>query len=630
MKAMLYRIENGQFYFEDMLILSDINVELSDGDRVGLIGENGSGKTTLLNILIGKYELERGTKSKKRDLSVGYLEQNSSFESDKTVLEEMRTCFADVLRLEERMREIERLLPETETDGIEYRSLSNEYSEAKKRFEGLDGYNVDVKIKTVLNGMGFLGQYDRICSTFSGGEKTRLALSRLLIKNPEVLILDEPTNHLDFSTLFWLEDYLSTYKGAILTVSHDRSFLDKVVNRIWELKNTKITCWKGNYSKYKEFKEEWLIATKKEYEKQQVQIADMKDYVARNLVRATTAKSAQSRVKKLAAMELIEKPDERVSTPTFVFEKAIDPTKEVLKVTGLDLYAGDKELLKNADMLVLRGQKVGIVGENGAGKSTLLKKILGTFGTFDDNIIFGKNVSISYYDQENVNLNFDATVRGEMWDKFPRMTEYDIRRALGRMLFEDEDMDKRISSLSGGERAKLGFAEMMMKKSNFLILDEPTNHIDLAAREALEKALKEFDGTVLFVSHDRYFLNSVADKIVAIESGTLKEYPMRFSEYIAVKKSEQKAEEPVAIKEKKQKTGYRDAKSRSEEVKRKNALKKTEEEIIALEARQSELSEEMQKPEVSSDYSKLKPVLEETEEIKSRLEELYALWENLA
>lgn len=627
---MLFNIENGKFYFEDMLILSDVNLSLSDDDRVGLIGENGSGKTTLLNIIMGKYELDDGSISKKRGINIGYLEQNSSFESDKTVLEEMRLCFSDILKLEERMREIENILPTVEVDGTEYRRLSNEYSEAKKRFEGLDGYNVDVKIKTVLNGMGFLGQYNRICSTFSGGEKTRLALSRLLLKNPELLILDEPTNHLDFSTLYWLEDYLSTYKGAILTVSHDRSFLDKVTQKTWELKNTKVTTWKGNYTKYKLLKDEWIASTKKEYEKQQVQIADMKDYVARNLVRATTAKSALSRVKKLEAMEIIEKPDERVSTPTFVFQKAIDPTKDVVKITGLDLFAGEKELIRSGEMLVGRGEKVGIVGENGAGKSTLLKRILSSFGTFEDNIVFGKNVSISYYDQENVNLNFSATVRGEMWDKFPRTSEYDIRRALGRMLFTDEDMDKRISSLSGGERAKLGFAEMMMKSSNLLILDEPTNHIDLAARESLEKALKEFDGTVLFVSHDRYFLESVADKIYAIENKSLTEYKMKFSSYMAQKKAATNVETEEVVKEKRPNVSYRDSKARSEEVKRKNALKATEEEIALLEERQSFLQQEMLNPEVSSNYTKLKPVLEETEENKKRLDELYELWESLA
>ncbi len=628
---MLFNIENGQFYFEDMLILSDINVSFSDDDRVGLIGENGSGKTTLLNIIMGKYELDGGMIAKKRGMTIGYLEQNTSFESDKTVIEEMRLCFSDILKLEERMREIEKIIPTLEVDGIEYRRLSNEYSEAKKRFEGLDGYNVDVKIKTVLNGMGFMGQYDRVCSSFSGGEKTRLALSRLLLKNPELLILDEPTNHLDFSTLYWLEDYLSSYKGAILTVSHDRSFLDKVAEKTWELKNTKLTVWRGNYTKYKQLKEEWVASTKKEYEKQQVRIADMKDYVARNIVRATTAKSAQSRVKQLEAMEIIEKPDERVATPTFVFEKAIDPTKDVVKIKKLELFAGDKELIKNGDMLVGRGEKVGIVGENGAGKSTLLKRILSSFGTYEDNIVFGKNVYISYYDQENGNLNFSATVRGEMWDKFPKSTEYDIRRALGRMLFEDEDMDKKISSLSGGERAKLGFAEMMMKSSNFLILDEPTNHIDLAARESLEKALKEFDGTVLFVSHDRYFLESVADKIYAIENKSLNEYKMKFSAYIAKKKATEKAESEEEPKEKKKPvTQYRDAKARSEEVKRKNALKAAEEEIARLEERQSELQNEMQKPEISSNYTKLKPVLEETEKNKERLDELYELWEGLA
>lgn len=623
---MLFRVLNGQFYYDDMLILKDVNLTFDDGDRVGLIGENGSGKTTLLSVITQSKTLYSGELSIKRDLKIGYLKQNSGLSSNNTVIEEMRLCFSSLLALEKKMREIEMLLPEIEVDSIKYRQLINTYSEAKKRFEGLDGYNIDVKIKRVLNGLGFSNLDNRLCSTFSGGEKTRLALAKLLLSEPDLLILDEPTNHLDFSTLFWLEEYLATFKGAILVVSHDRYFLDKTVNKIWEIEDKGIKVWRGNYTKSRETKEEWIKATKKQYDNQQVEIAKMEDYVAKNLVRATTAKSAQSRVKKLESLERIENPIKTIKHPVFLFESGITPTKYVLTVNNLDLKAGEKELFKGGNFTIERGDKIGIIGENGVGKSTLLKKILSMEKEFDRQIVFGKNVAISYYDQENLNLNLESTVINEMWDKYPKSTLYEIRKSLGRMLFTEEDMDKKVSSLSGGERAKLGFAEMMMKKSNFLILDEPTNHIDLMAREELEKALTSFDGTILFVSHDRYFLEKVATKLIEIK-GSVIEHNYGFREYLLQKRIAN--EEREIVQEKPIKTNYRNAKMRSEEVKKKNQLKEIEEKIANIEERQKVLNEEISDSNIYSDYEKLKIKLEEIEENKLLLDNLYEEWESI-
>jgi len=632
---MIFAIENGQFYYEDNLILQDICVSVEKGERIGIIGENGAGKTTLLNLIIGKLSLDEGEIFVRKNLAIGYLEQNGGLESENTVLEEMRLVFGDLLSLENKMRALEQMLPTFKEDSVEYRKCATEYSEAKKRFEGLDGYNVDVKIKTVLNGMGFLGLYERKCSTFSGGEKTRLAICKLLLQEPDLLILDEPTNHLDFKTLFWLENHLKNYKGAILMVSHDRYFLDELSNKTWEIKNCKLKEYKGNYTRYKELKAEWAKTAQKEFDKQQVEIAKMEDYVARNLVRATTSKSAKSRVKKLEKMERLEKPDLSENIPVFSFEKGLDPTKDVLKVVDLELFAGEKKLINCGNFTVKRGEKVAIIGENGTGKSTLLKSVINSFGKYEKNIVFGKNVFLSYYDQENSNLNFENQVRLEMWDKFPKATEFGIRRALGRMLFSDEDMEKKISVLSGGERARLGFALMTMKSANFLIFDEPTNHVDLPTRESLEKALKEFDGTVLFVSHDRYFLSSLATKVVEIVDCNLQENEMGFSEYLKAKEAEKAKLEQERIdleKEKaktEQKSTYRGAKERAEEVKRRQQLKAAEEEIEKLELRNLEISSCMQTEEVASDYSKLKPLLDEMEQNKIKLDNLYLIWENL-
>lgn len=628
---MLFSINDGQFYYEDMLILQKVNVTFQEGDRVGLIGENGSGKTTLLSVITKSQTLYGGELSIKRDLRIGYLKQNSGLISNNTVIEEMRLCFKELIQLEKRMREMELKMGEVEVNSCKYRQIASEYSEAKKKFEGLDGYNIDVKIKTVLNGLGFINLYDRVCSTFSGGEKTRLALAKLLLSEPELLILDEPTNHLDFSTLFWLEEYLTIFKGAILTVSHDRYFLDKVTDKIWEIEDKTIKVWRGNYTKSMELKEQWIQATKKEYDNQQVEIAKMQDYVNRNLVRATTAKSAQSRVKKLESLEIIENPIKKVKSPTFCFESEIEPTKKVIVVDNLTLYAGDKKLFENGSFTVLRNEKVAIVGENGAGKSTLLKFILASEKEYRKDVVFGKNLFISYYDQENLNLNMQNTVINEMWDKYPRSNLYEIRKSLGRMLFDEEDMNKKISSLSGGERAKLGFAVMMMKKSNFLIMDEPTNHIDLIAREQLEKALNEFEGTILFVSHDRYFLERVATKIVEIKNG-INEYQCGFNQYLVEKEKEKTNSCDVVKKvvEKEQSVNFRSSKMRSEEVKRKNKLAQIEKDISDKEEEISSINNELNDPAAYVDYEKVKPKLEKIEILKKDLENLYNEWESLS
>ena len=635
---MITTLDNITFSYKDEIVLDKLSLTIGDNDRIGLIGENGSGKTTLINLIVGRLIADSGDIFSRRNLTIGYLEQNSGLESEITVMDEMRTCFSSLLKMESRMREIEQLMAELNEDTTsEYRALANEYNHLKKGFEGLDGYNVDVKIRTILNGMGFLNLYDRIISTFSGGEKTRLAIAKLLLQSPDLLILDEPTNHLDFETLTWLEEYLRTYKGGLLIVSHDRFFLDKTVNLIWEIEDQKIAAFKGNYTKYKELKRHHVEHMLKEFDKQQEEIAKMEDYVARNLTRASTAKSAQSRIKKLDALDRIDKPITIKKNPKFLFTKGYDPTKEIVRITNLTLTAGEKVLFENGNVLVPRGEKVAIVGENGTGKSTLLRSIIRAFEEKKDDCeyVFGKNIAMSYYDQENLNLNFDNTVMDELWDKYPRSNVYELRKTLGRMLFEEEDMTKKVSVLSGGERARLGFAIMMLTQSNFLVLDEPTNHIDLETRESLEKSLVEYDGTVLFVSHDRYFLNAIATKVIRISKDGITTYNMGFNDYLN-KISEENAEQVLLEKAEKlknvkidNKTQFKNTKERKEEARLKIELKNLENEISALEKEEVSLNNDMTKPEIASDYELFLPIMERLEALQQEINNKFAEWEIL-
>ncbi len=629
-------LDNITFSYKDESILKDLSGVVSEEDRIGLIGENGSGKTTLLNIIAKKISVDEGNVFSKRNLTIGFLEQNSGLSSNLTVYKEMQTCFEHLLKAEEKMRELEQRMANIDHSGREFISISNDYHELKKIFESGDGYNIDVKIKTVLNGLGFIGLYDRVVETFSGGEKTRLAIAKLLLLSPELLILDEPTNHLDFETLSWLEGYLKNYKGSLLIVSHDRFFLDRTVNKIWELENKKINVFKGNYTKYKELKVHWFESTLKEYEKQQAEIAKMEDYVARNLVRASTAKSAQSRVKKLEALTRIERPNIDKKHPIFAFEKGIEPTKEIFALKELNLYAGEKLLFSDGSFSLKRGEKIAIVGENGRGKSTLLRYLVKDFSdryrTIEENpnLEFGKNIQMSYYDQENLNLNFSNTVIDEMWDKYPRSDINTIRTNLGRMLFAEEDLSKKVGVLSGGERARLGFSIMMMKESNFMVLDEPTNHIDLQTRESLEESLVNFDGSILFVSHDRYFLSSVATKIVEIGENGITQFEMGFDQYLEKRAELSLANQNIkTVKEKKQPNDYKNAKERKEQAKTRLRIKEIEKELETLENEKQLLSNQMLKEDVVKNYQLMQEILEKSNTIDEKIIQLYDEWEEI-
>lgn len=629
---MLISLENVRFGYDDKIILDNISFTVSEKERIGFIGANGEGKTTLIKLMTGVLFPDEGQIYKKTGLKIGRLEQNGGLESEKTVYEEMRSVFAFVYNSMERLREIEQKLATVPFQSKEFHDLSAKYEQLERAIAAADGYNAEVKIKTVLNGMGFGGKYEQKISTMSGGEKTRLKLCRLLLEEPEILFLDEPTNHLDVSTLFWLEDYLKNYRGAIFTVSHDRYFLDAIVSKIFELENCRIQTFRGNYSKYKVLKAEKYEHDLKEYERQQEEIADLKDYVARNIVRATTAKSAQSRVKKLESMELLEKPVPPPKPPKFSFETMEKSEERALSVSGLSLSAGGKFLFSDANFEVRRGEKIAIVGENGTGKSTLIRTLV---QKRDPSVRWGRFNKVGYYDQENADLDPDETVLGALWHKHTGMTQTQARALLARAKLTDEDMEKKVRSLSGGERAKLSLVLLEALCANFLVLDEPTNHLDLLARESLEEALKAFAGTLLFVSHDRYFISNIAEKILEIENGKITLYPCRYEEYTALKKVQaddkaaaeraEKAEERAVQNT----ASYRSKAERAEEARKKQKIKEIEKKISDTEKEIAAINEEIAKPEIAADYKLLNEKCARLDELHAIAEKLYEEYETL-
>ena len=627
---MLLSADNLHFGFNGGSLLEKVTFSLNEGDRVGLIGGNGEGKTTLIRLMLGELECESGSLFRKNAIRIGYLAQNGGYDSANTVFEEMREIFSADIKAMDALRDIENKIATVDERSDEYRILSAKYESLNKQIAARDSYNFEVRIRTVLNGMGFENVYDQPISTMSGGEKTRLKLCRLLLEEPELLILDEPTNHLDMKTLFWLEDYLVSFKGAILTVSHDRYFLDKLVNIIYELENKKLSVFKGNYTKYKVLKAEKTAHLLKEYEKQQEERAHMQEYVDRNLVRASTTKMAQSRRLALEKMELIEKPALPPAPPRFVFTYTDKPYERVLEVDGLKLVAGEKLLLENASFTLMRGEKCAVIGDNGTGKSTLIKEIV---QGKNPAVRFGRFVKLACYDQENANLNPNDTVLGELWGRHPLWEQTKVRSILAQAGLPAEDMDKKIYMLSGGERAKLALAVFECENGNFLILDEPTNHLDLPARESLEAALKAFDGTLLFVSHDRYFIRALAGKILELEDGKTTEFSGAYDEYMAYKSSSKATEKKVEstpAPSVSQKDGYhRSKEERAADAKRRTRIKKIEEEISALEEESEALNADLTDPAVTSNFPLLTEKCNRLEEIKNLLDQLYAEYETL-
>lgn len=643
---MLLNVEHLYKYFNGQALLKDINFTVEDREAVGLIGINGCGKSTLLNIITGSEGYDKtpeglGSVNIAGKASIGFLRQNSGLNSELTIGEEMKNAFAPLLETLDKMKVLEKKM----ADGGDIDDISHEYAELSSYFEARDGYRIDVKIKQVLNGMGFGSTpTDRVISTLSGGEKTRLALAKLLLEEPNLLILDEPTNHLDFETLMWLEDYLKGYKGAIIIVSHDRYFLNKVCTRICEIEQGRLTSYRGDYSSYLVQKKMNSERQLKEYEAQQKEIAKLEDYVAKNLVRASTSKMAKSRQHMLDRIERIDKPLMYTKPPKIKLEYDIEPTKDIVRVVDCPLVVGEgadkKELIKSLTMNVRRGEHVAIIGANGIGKTSILKLIQGIIPHEGGNISWGGNVKISYFEQEHAILDPHKTVLEEIMDRYPRLSEQQARSVLGAVLLTGENVFKPISVLSGGERAKLCFAIMALNRGNVLVLDEPTNHLDLSTKEVLEDALAEFGGTIILVSHDRYLLNKVASRIIEIKHDEVNSYEGNFDAYSeAVNAARQlkmqseaeikRAEEEKAYKENKAKQ-YRSKEQRAADAQKRNRIREIEKEIEDTEVLIFELENAISDPEIASDYSKMSEKCKELEEAKTALDQKMDEWAELS
>lgn len=643
---MLLNVEHLYKYFNGQALLKDINFTVEDREAVGLIGINGCGKSTLLNIITGSEGYDKtpeglGSVNIAGKASIGFLRQNSGLNSELTIGEEMKNAFAPLLETLDKMKVLEKKM----ADGGDIDCISHEYAELSSYFEARDGYRIDVKIKQVLNGMGFGSTpTDRVISTLSGGEKTRLALAKLLLEEPNLLILDEPTNHLDFETLMWLEDYLKGYKGAIIIVSHDRYFLNKVCTRICEIEQGRLTSYRGDYSSYLVQKKMNSERQLKEYEAQQKEIAKLEDYVAKNLVRASTSKMAKSRQHMLDRIERIDKPLMYTKPPKIKLEYDIEPTKDIVRVVDCPLVVGEgadkKELIKSLTMNVRRGEHVAIIGANGIGKTSILKLIQGIIPHEGGNISWGGNVKISYFEQEHAILDPHKTVLEEIMDRYPRLSEQQARNVLGAVLLTGENVFKPISVLSGGERAKLCFAIMALNRGNVLVLDEPTNHLDLNTKEVLEDALAEFGGTIILVSHDRYLLNKVASRIIEIKHDEVNSYEGNFDAYSeAVNAARQlkmqseaeikRAEEEKAYKENKARQ-YRSKEQRAADAQKRNRIRELEKEIEDTEVLIFELENAISDPEIASDYSKMSEKCKELEEAKTSLDQKMDEWAELS
>lgn len=631
-------------YYGADLVLSNIKLEIHTRDRIALVGRNGSGKSTLLKIIAGELAYDSGEIIKPKEVTIGFLDQHTGLVSDRTIWDEMLTVFEHLRSMEKRLRNLEQEMAkeETYTDEGKYKQILSEYDYLQHEFKELGGYQYEADIRSVLHGLNFstFNYQETKISNLSGGQKTRLALGKLLLSNPDILILDEPTNHLDIDTLTWLEQYLQSYDGAILIVSHDRYFLDKLVNQVYECAQTTLTKYVGNYSQYLVQKAENYERDLKMYEKQQDEIARMKEFIAKNLTRASTTKRAQSRRKALERMQMIDKPHRDDKSANFSFQIERQSGNEVLNVVDLAIGYGANQISKNIHFRIQRGDSIALLGPNGVGKSTLLKTIVGQLQALSGNIHFGANVTIAYYDQEQANLTSNKRVLNELWDEYPTKTEKEIRTILGNFLFSGDDVLKNVSTLSGGEKARLSLAKLMMLNANFLILDEPTNHLDLDSKEILENALVDFPGTILFVSHDRYFINRIATKVFELSTNGVTEYLGDYDYYIEKKEEMmeiQKLSEESEHNQTQEPASDLDAKTRYEQEKelkkverqKKRRIEEIETLIESLEMEIAEKEQQFLHPEIYSDHTKVAELNKEIEKAKAKIETLLEEWSEL-
>ncbi|WP_427126400.1 ABC-F family ATP-binding cassette domain-containing protein [Priestia megaterium] len=627
-------------YYGAEPILSNIKLEVQSKDRIALVGRNGAGKSTLLKIIAEQLSYDSGEIIKPKGVSIDYMGQDTVLESTLSIWEEMMTVFAPLKKMEKELRTLETKMgdPDIFNDSVQYEKLTKEYDQLQVTFKDLGGYQYEADTRSILHGFRFSNfDYSTPISSLSGGQKTRLALAKLLLTKPDLLILDEPTNHLDIETLAWLEQFLQGYEGAILIVSHDRYFLDKVVNQVYEVTQKTTVKYTGNYSKYLVQKAERYEKELRQYEKQQDEVAKLNDFIQRNIARASTTKRAQSRRKQLDRMELINRPNEGEKSASFSFEIERQSGNEVLNLENVSIgYDEHKYIIQQANLRIKKGESLALVGPNGVGKSTLLKGIVDKLSFKTGIISFGSNVMVGYYDQEQANLTSNKTVLNELWDEYPSKPEKEIRTALGNFLFSGDDVLKIVSTLSGGEKARLALAKLMLQKANFLILDEPTNHLDLDSKQVLENALIDYPGTLLFVSHDRYFINRIANKIAELSPEGVEEFLGDYDYYVEKKAEIEEIKELENIKANEERTVKVDKQSYKQDKEQKKLMRQRtrrieeiETEVNKLEAAQAENEELLCDPEIYQNHEEVSRLNGENEKISSQLSTLMEEWEEL-
>ena len=621
--------------FAGDVLFDNINLQVDERDRIALVGRNGAGKSTLLKILVGEEAPTSGEVNRKRDLTLSYLAQDSRFESERTIFEEMLSVFDDLRTTERKLRAMEEQM--ADLIGPAFDKLLADYDRLSEDFRASGGFSYESDIKAILNGFKFdQSMWDMKIEELSGGQNTRLDLAKMLLEKPELLVLDEPTNHLDIDSIAWLENYLTNYQGALIIVSHDRYFLDKVATVTLDLTPHSLDRYVGNYSKFMDLKAEKLATEEKNYEKQQKEIAKLEDFVQRNIVRASTTKRAQARRKQLEKMQRLDKPQAGSKSANMTFQSEKPSGNVVLTITDAAIGYEDQILSQPISLDVKKFDAIAIVGPNGIGKTTLLKSVIGQIPFIKGQSTYGANVAVGYYDQTQSKLTRTNTVLDELWNDFPNRPELDIRNRLGAFLFSGDDVKKSVAMLSGGEKARLLLAKLSMENNNFLILDEPTNHLDIDSKEVLENALIDFDGTLLFVSHDRYFINRLATKVLEIsETGStlyLGDYDYYLEKKAELEELEQqrqaqvdltssKAVEPVS-------NAYQQQKESQKEIRKiTRRIQQIEDQLTLMEAKEAELSQAMAS---TNDASQLMDLQKELDQLSQEQEELMEEWEVLS
>lgn len=627
---MLIQLNNVTKNFVVNEIFSNVKMEINDKDRVAIVGRNGAGKSTLLKIISGELSFDSGERTVSKNTTIGYLSQEFIVREDLSIYEEMITCFDEIISLE---ADLEKLSYELTPENIENDSgLLDRFDRLQNEVLTHKDYHYKSKIESVLYGLDFTKDvFDKKISTFSGGEKTRLSMAKLLLSEPDLLILDEPTNHLDMENVAWLENYLSSYNGAIVIVSHDRYFLDKVVNVVYNLEFGKLKKYVGNYSKFLKQYEEDYEKQLKEFTSQQKDIKRLEEFVQKNIARASTSKMAKSRQKVLDKMELIDNPKKDDKAANIEFNIKEQSGRDVLMIENLKVGYDGKQVGNAYNFSVYKGDRIAIVGRNGIGKSTLIKTIAKKQNAIGGSVHYGSKVSLGYYDQKQAEFESSKTILNELWDEYPLMKEAEVRTVLGRFLFRGDSVLKIVRDLSGGEKARLQLAKLMLEKNNLLVLDEPTNHLDITSKQVLEDALENYEGTIVFVSHDRYFINKIANKVLDITGDDYSIYLGNYDYYL-----EKREQELIAKKLKEEKTDEVQEKVANhyvlgkEEKKRIRKLERTREELLekieSLEEKVSLVNNELTKEEVYTDAIKVQEYNEELRSLNQEIEDLNNTW----